>query len=187
MGRAKQLLAVNGRPMLAAVTESIIAGGVSAVVVVTRSEIAAALADVLPRLAVVMRNDDPTTEMIHSIRLGLAATTSMPLAAGDGIMVVPGDQPGISPACIRRCADEFRAHCTDLVIAAWRGRPGHPLIFPADLLSFVQSPECDRGLRALPKAFPHRVRMIESDTPAVIRDVDTAADYHAMLREAAEG
>jgi len=168
--------------MLAAVTESIIAGGVSDVVVVTRSEIATLLADVLRHLAVVVYNDDPTTEMIHSIRLGLnAAKVSMPLAPHDGVMVVPGDQPGIPPACIRQCAEEFKAHPADMVIAAWRDRPGHPLVFPADLAPFVQSSHCDSGLRAMPKAFPHRVRMLESDAPAVVRDIDTVVDYGSLL------
>lgn len=186
MGRPKQLLDVHGRPMLTAVVDSLHVAGMRDVVVVTRSEVAAAIAGVLPPATRIVLNDDPATEMIHSIRLGLDAWTARtPLVPQDGILVIPGDQPGIPPACIEGCVTCFLSYPASIVIAARHSRQGHPLIFPADLIEFVQSPRCDAGLRELPRAFADRVRTVECDSEAVVRDVDTPAEYEDLRQSGA--
>lgn len=181
MGRPKQLLAVGGRPMLASVADSLRAAGVMFVAVVTRSEVAEAIDHSLPSATLVVLNDDPATEMIHSIRMGLDAWAGrVRVLPHDGILIVPGDQPGIPPHCIQACVARFIGNPGSVVVAAWQGRTGHPLIFPATLADFVRSPRCDGGLRALPLAHADRVCRVECDSPAVVRNVNTPADYNPL-------
>lgn len=181
MGRRKQLLDVGGRPMLAAVADSVRAAGVMFVAVVTRSEVAEAIDHSLPSATLVVINDDPATEMIHSIRMGLDAWARRArVYAHDGILIVPGDQPGIPPHCIQACVARFVDHPNSIVVAAWQGRNGHPLIFPAALANFVRSPRCDAGLRELPRAHPDRVHTAECDSEAVVRNVNTPTDYDQL-------
>ena len=151
------------------------------VAVVTRSEIAEAIDHSLPSATLVVLNDDPATEMIHSIRMGLDAWAGrMQIHSHDGILIVPGDQPGIPPHCIQACVARFVGAPASIVVAAWQGRNGHPLIFPAALADFVQSPRCESGLRELPRAHPDRVRVVKCDSPAVVRNVNTPADYEQL-------
>lgn len=181
MGRPKQLLEIAGRPMLLGLLEMLRAAGVSRAIVVTTQAIAAALrlAD-LQQLTVVF-NEDPQTQMIDSVRLGLCAATAGgavrdPAAATDGYLVCPADHPGLSAGDVRACIEEFARHPEDIVIAARHGRRGHPIIFPAALAAIVRSSACDQGLNGLPAELPDRVRLIECSSEGVTRDVDTPDD-----------
>lgn len=178
MGTAKQLLDVGGRPMLLAVVEPLEASRVSGVVVVTHRELARQVWDRLPPGVLLAENDDERSDMIDSVRRGLAtwrARTS--LGPRDGVLVCPGDHPGISTADFDACLTAFRAAPDRIVIAAREGRRGHPIIFPAALAAFVDSPKADAGLRALPREYADRVLIVERASPGITRDVDTPEDY----------
>jgi molybdenum cofactor cytidylyltransferase len=183
MGAPKQLAVVGGRPMLLAVIEPLLASRVAGVVVVTHSLIAERLgallgppADAPGRIQLVL-NDDESSEMIDSVRLGLRSCHDYDAAYGAaGFLVCPGDQPGIHAADFDACIAAFERKPDPIVIATHAGRRGHPLIFPAGDAGFVQSAACDAGLNALPRAFPRRVLAVECGSGAVVQDVDTPED-----------
>jgi len=170
MGAAKQLLPVDGVPMLLKIAAELRQSTVDDVFVVTHSEIASHL----PGESVII-NDDPASEMIDSIRLGLAAHRG----SADGFLICLGDQPGISSEDIDRCVEAFRASPQTMVIATHAGRRGHPMIFPAFLADQVSSPLCDEGLNALPREHPQLIREIECGPPAV-QNVNTPEDYRQL-------
>lgn len=176
-----------GRPMLLAVLVPLRTCGLAGVVVVTRQDIARRLgletrfdAPGAPEIAVAY-NDDPATEMIDSIRIGLRTCDErFSPRSSDGLLVCPADQPGISAADHAACIAAFRAAPQRIIIAVRAGRRGHPIVFPAALRPFVESAACDTGLRALPKAMPERVLEIACTSPGVTRDVNTPGDYEAL-------
>jgi len=181
MGDAKQLLDVGGQTMLSAVLRPLSASRVEGIVLVTHSAIAAGLGKEQFRDVSVAINDDETSEMIDSIRIGLSTwrrqTTIRDL---DGFLVCPGDHPGIGTADFDACVD---AYCSDpdrIVIATHKHRRGHPIVFPASLVSFVQSEPCNAGLHALPRANPDRILTVPCSSPAVTGDVDTPEDYRRL-------
>ena len=185
MGRPKQLLEVGGRTMLEAVLEPLAASGsIGTIVLVTHDAIANRLdLKSIPRLKLVINNDE-RSEMIDSIRMGLRAlgTTAAREGRGaagtpGGILVVPGDQPGLGAKEIRTCIEAFHQTPQKIVIATWQGRRGHPILFPDSFVPFVMSEACDEGLRALPRQHQTLVRNVECGSPAVIRNINTAADY----------
>jgi xanthine dehydrogenase accessory factor len=177
MGRPKLLLEVDGRPLLLALLEPLAAASIAGLVLVTRHDIATRVAlERLPRL-IVAHNEDDESEMVDSVRLGLRTWLErQPPAPHDGFLVCPADQPGITPADFEACVAAFRAAPEQLVIATYGGRAGHPLIFPAALAAFVQSPACDHGLHALPQKYADRVKLVECQSAAVVRDVDEPGD-----------
>jgi CTP:molybdopterin cytidylyltransferase MocA len=178
MGTAKQLLNFGGRPMLRAVLEPMAASEVEGIVVVTNSTVAAQLAGDLPGRTVLVMNDDPETEMIESVRIGMDEWGSRAsIDERDGFLVCPADQPGITTADFDACIAAFRAAPDRIVIGTYAGRRGHPIIFPAALAEFVRSRACDTGLNALPRAHPERVIAQPCGSRAVVRDIDTPEDY----------
>lgn len=174
-GGPKQLAPVAGRPMLLDVLDALSAAGVDSITVVTTPAIAAAL-DLPGRPGVLLAyNENADSEMIDSIRIGLAA--AQPVAPHiDGFLICPADHPGLSTADLAACLDAFRGRPDRITIAARDGRRGHPLIFPAALLAFVNSPACDGGLNALPHAMADRVVLVPCQSIGVTRDIDTPAD-----------
>ncbi len=178
MGSDKQLLDVGGRPMVLAVLESVAGGDVAGVALVTHRAIGDALPLPLPPGVFVVRNDNPATEMIDSIRLGLRAWRQRErLAASDGFLICPADQPGVSTADVGACIAAFRASSDRIVIAEYAGKRGHPIIFPVAMTEFVESVVCDGGLNALPRAHAGRVTVVACASRGVIRDIDTPDDY----------
>src|SRR5688572_22744483 len=133
MGTPKQLLHVDGKPMLLGIVEALLGGGVARVVVVTNSAVLEELPS-LPQNVNVVLNDDPKTQMIESIRIGIAASP-----AANGFLVCPSDAARITAADVRRCIEAFAETPGRIVIATHDGRRGHPMIFPQALTTVVQS------------------------------------------------
>lgn len=174
MGSPKQLLDVGGATMLERMVQTLSA--VDGIAVVTHAAIRAALADRLGASVVLVANDDPATEMIDSIRLGIAAWRARSMRPQDGFLVCPGDHPGLSAEDVGRCLAAFRESPDRIVVATRNGKRGHPLIFPAGLAAIVESAVCDGGLNQLVHRHAELVREVECASPGVLHDVDSPAD-----------
>jgi len=181
MGRPKQLLDISGRPMLLAVVDPIAASAlVQDVVVVTNSLVAPSLNLDQPKVRVVI-NDDPKTDMIDSLRKALTHLQEQEgLVDSDGVLICPGDQPGLSVDDIELCCQTFLRNQDRIVIATHQGKRGHPLIFPASMVPLVMSDACANGLRSLPQAHDDRVVTTECQSDAVLRNVNSPDDYDRL-------
>jgi len=194
MGRPKQTLPFRGSTIVGSVVRTLLDAGLDAVVVVTRSKLVPGLGLPIDKRLSVASNDDASSQMIDSIRIGLSALFDDGAASGGakkdkpspidrasdctGILVVPGDMPGLAVATCRLCEEAFRQEPTKIILAAHSGRRGHPLIFPATLRSVVH--QLDGGLNALLDLDRDRVRLVETGDPAVLEDVDTWERYRSL-------
>jgi molybdenum cofactor cytidylyltransferase len=174
MGTPKQFLHVDGKPMLLGVVDALLGGGVARVTVVTHSAVREQLPSLPPRVEV-MLNDDPDTQMIESIRIGLAASPN-----ADGYLVCPSDAARITSSDVRRCIEAFAETPGRIVIATHNGTRGHPMIFPQAMAAVVQSAECDAGLNLLSRHRPQLVREVICDSPGTVSNVNTPADYEKL-------
>ncbi len=178
MGGPKQSLPFRGSTMVAAVTNTVLCATVSGVVVVTRTELVDKLeltAD--PRIAIAI-NDDPESEMIDSIRIGLAAVHELRPGKRDGILIVPADMPTLTVDSCRACVVRFRSAPESIVVATYQGKRGHPIIFPYAMREIVQG--LTGGLRMLPQMYEDRLTLAEVDDPGAGFDVDTTEDYEKL-------
>jgi CTP:molybdopterin cytidylyltransferase MocA len=174
--RTKAMLEVAGRPMLLGIIDALRAGGVDRVVVVASSEVRSELGR-LTAGSNVVANDDPASQMIDSVRIGLDAADRDDVA---GFLVCPCDAAGISAADVRRCVDGF-AHFPDrVVIATHAGRRGHPMLFPKSLADAVRSAECDAGLNHLARGHAELVIEVACESPGTLANVNTPADYQRL-------
>ncbi len=182
MGEAKQVLPYGQSTMVAEVTRALLEAGLDGVVVVTRTALLARLdlpTDPRVRLAT---NDDPDSEMIDSIRIGLLSLCGTeiggrgwPVAEQDGVLVIPADMPRAGAQVCRACVAAYVASPARIVVATHAGRRGHPIIFPLALQPTVERME--GGLRNLLQLFPKRVHHLEIADPGVVSDIDTPRDY----------
>lgn len=108
----------------------------------------------------------------YSIRAGLEAVE--PLEAGDFLLFVVADQPGLRPATIRRFLDAAvpgrwaaTAVCGD--------RVGNPVLFCAALAPALRALEGDRGGRKVLNQHPERVLPVPC-AEAELRDIDLPWD-----------
>lgn len=179
MGEPKQLLDIDGRPMLLVVADPLVScNRIDRTVIVTNSLVASAL-DFTATGATAVLNDEPDAEMIDSIRLGIGELQHhCELQVDDGILICPGDQPGLLAVQVAECCAVFYEHPGKIIIATHDGKRGHPLIFPAALIPFVMSNVCDNGLRELVTAHEGNIAEVELTNSAVLRNVNTPEDYN---------
>lgn len=180
--------------MAGSVVRTLLDAGLDAVVLVTRSELVARLDLPIDKRLSVAVNDNASTHMIDSIRIGLSVLFDDHVASGGGeedqpsvidrisdctgILVVPGDMPGLAVATCRLCVEAFRQAPTKIILAAHHGQRGHPLIFPASLRAVVH--QLNGGLNGLLDLYRERVQIVETGDPATLEDVDTWDQYRSL-------
>lgn len=185
MGRPKQLLPVGGRPMLQHAVDAAAAGGLGELVVVlghAAGEVAAALT--LPPGARTVVNDRHADGQATSLAAGLAAMPADAAAA----LVLLGDQPEVRPDAIRAVVAARRPGGPPMLRAAYRGRPGHPVLLERALWPAAMGLRGEGGGRVLAARDPGALALVEvgGDPPD---DVDTPADHERLVarREAGAG
>jgi molybdenum cofactor cytidylyltransferase len=160
-GGTKQLAELHGRPLLEHALEAM--SGVSPRVVVLGHAADEIRAGVDLHGASVVVCDDWAEGQAASLRAGLAA-----LAGCEAVVVVLGDQPGITPEAIAAMTapgDE------DAVRAVYDGTPGHPVLLRRPLLERAGELRGDTGFRDLLESAT--VREVELGGLADPADIDT--------------
>lgn len=178
MGGPKQVLPYQGSTLVGAVTRTLLDADLSGVVVVTRRQLIDELqlpADSRVHVAI---NDDADSEMIDSIRIGLSALAEFRPGGEDGVLVVPGDMPALTAQSCCACVSAYVSNPERIVIATYKGKPGHPMVFPFAMRTAVD--ELHGGLRMLPRTCPGRAFFVDIDDPGVELDIDTAQDYERL-------
>jgi molybdenum cofactor cytidylyltransferase len=173
-GAVKQLLPLDGRPLLQHVVDAVAAGGAAPVVVVLGHEAAAVEAALaLPDGARVVVNPDHARGQSTSLRAGVAALAGDDV---DAVLVALGDQPRLRPDAVRTLVEARLGGAGPILQARYGGRPGHPVVLGREVLPEVLGVAGDQGARALMSADPGRVVAVEvgGDPP---QDVDTPEDY----------
>jgi molybdenum cofactor cytidylyltransferase len=115
-----------------------------------------------------------------SYRAGIAALDSR----ADAVAVLLGDQPGIDRVVIDCVVDEWRRTQHRIMLASYRAREGHPLIFARTLFAQLTELRGDKAAWKIVDAQRGWVRPVLVDRPHP-RDVNTWQEYEALLREAA--
>lgn len=184
----KQMHFVRGKPMLVHLLDTLLASRVTGVVAVVNELILEPIRRERPEQARLRYalNHNPDSEMYESVRIGLNAMPSRrdtgsrgsdsQTDRADSCLIVPGDYPFLSAAAVDCCLAAFETAPEHVIIAAYRGRRGHPIILPPDLTTGVRDGSLAGPLNRLRERFCDRVRLIEVEEPGVLRDVDAPAD-----------
>lgn len=175
MGQAKLLMPVGGRAIIRYVVESVLAGGVDSVWVVTGPDvepIEAALAGFEVQIVV---NPAPEEGQAGSVRTGIAA---LPRSA-DAVLIALGDQPSLAPSIIPALLAARRASPKLIVAPRYRDGQGNPVLFKREIFPELLRLTGDLGARPIIQKEPARVEWVELDLP-MPPDVDTPDDYERI-------
>ncbi len=175
MGQAKLLMKVGGRAIIRYVVESVLAGGVDSVWVVTGPDvepIEAALAGIEVQIAV---NPAPEEGQAGSVRTGIAA---LPPSV-DAVLIALGDQPLLAPSIIPALLAARRTSPKLIVAPRYRDGQGNPVVFKREIFPELLRLTGDQGARPIIQKEPTRVEWVELDLP-MPPDVDTPDDYEKI-------
>ncbi len=178
MGRPKQLLPIGGVPLLRHVVENLLEGPVAPVVVVLGAQ-AEAIGPVLDGLAVHrVVNAEWAEGMGSSLWAGVAAALELAPQVS-GLMVVLGDQPGLTAAHLGRLQEAHRRTGRAVIASERGGVAMPPVLFAAEYFPKLLALRGDAGARALLHSAGEELVVIPGGE---LVDLDTADDYAAFLR-----
>jgi molybdenum cofactor cytidylyltransferase len=173
MAQLKQLLPIDGVPMVRRVTEAVCAVGLNQVVVVIGAQ-ASAVETALRGLPVSLTTNKAWDQGLStSVRAGLRALQPEIQAA----LLVLADQPGVTPPLMRALVARYRTSRAQIVAPTYQGRRGNPVIFDRALFPELLRARGDQGGRGVIAQRQNQVDLVETGDPAVLLDLDTFDDY----------
>jgi molybdenum cofactor cytidylyltransferase len=182
LGQPKQLLPFEGTTLLGwVVAQAEGAAALDEVIVVLGRAAEEIRSRVAFGRAMVVENPVFGEGCSSSYRAGIGALDPR----AEAVMVLLGDQPGVDRAIIERVAEDWRKDGGRIVLASYRGKRGHPMLFARDLFDALVGLRGDKAAWKILDAHPEWVREVPVDC-ALPADVDTWADYESA-RAAAEG
>jgi molybdenum cofactor cytidylyltransferase len=169
-GSPKQLVRVNGRPLLhSAVAQAVEVAGHSVTVV-----LGANAADLAPLLkhtpASVIVNRDWHEGLGSSIRAGVARVPGSCTA----VLLMLADQAAVTKEDLRRLIGAWRRQPEYIVAAQYSGTIGAPAIFPRSRFTDLTGLRGDVGARSVFMRNPDRVVRVPMESAAL--DIDTPED-----------
>ena len=110
-----------------------------------------------------------------SYRAGIAALDSQ----ADAIMIILGDQPGITPEIIDTLGDEWRRSNAPIALCSYEGRKGHPLIFAQSLFDQLEVLHGDKAAWKVVDANASAVLEVPLALPFP-EDINTREDFERI-------
>jgi molybdenum cofactor cytidylyltransferase len=169
-GSTKQLVRVNGRPLMHTIVSRAVELAGHSVTVVLGAH-AGELAPLLKHSpATVAVNRDWAEGIASSIRTGLTHTPS----SADGVMIALADQAAVTTEDLRRLAGAWRRDPASLAAAQYSGGVGVPAIFPRWCFRELNELRGDRGAQLLLQR--HVDRLVRLPMPSAELDIDRPED-----------
>jgi molybdenum cofactor cytidylyltransferase len=175
-GSPKQLLPFGGTTLLGQVVRNANASSVDRTVVVL-GRASGALRDAI---------DFGRAEVVENTAYGTGCASSLLAgldAAGDNceaLILLLGDQPGVSPGFIDRALSVWKSERPWAAVCSYRGGLGHPFVFSREAFGDLGGLHGDKAVWKLIEAYPERIGEIGIDA-VLPPDVDTPEDYERAL------
>ena len=176
MGTQKLLLPFGDTTVVAAVVRSARASRAGRTLVVLGADRAAVRLELEPRGVEFAVNEDYQLGMLSSVQAGFRALPADAAAA----VVMLGDQPFLPSRVIDAVIGAFEEHGRGIVIPAFQGRRGHPVLIDLKYRGEVLALDPADGLRRLMRAHPGDILEVEAGDANILRDLDTPEDYAAL-------
>ncbi|HYK06051.1 MAG TPA: NTP transferase domain-containing protein [Thermoanaerobaculia bacterium] len=172
LGRPKQLVEIEGQPLVLRAAEAALAAGSGSVHVVVGAEVVRireALGDLPVDLVV---NEAWQEGVASSIRAAIEAIERRERPV-ETLILMLCDQPGVSGDVLRRLLDAYRTTRAPVVASRYPEGPGVPALFHAELFPALKSLDGDVGARELIR---HLDRDVVTIPFSLTDDVDTPGD-----------
>lgn len=162
----------DGRTFLETIARTARDAGLQPIVAVLPPRNAEKETDAMTRDLTVVRNANPTSEQIASVRLGLTALVNKPVI---GALIWPVDHPFPSLLSVLAVLDAAKRTGAPFVVPAFEGRRGHPLFAHRDTWRELLT-VADGGARAVVRGYGDRVADAAVGDAGVLRDIDVRDD-----------
>jgi molybdenum cofactor cytidylyltransferase len=175
LGEPKQLLAYRGSTLLDATLSTARACRFDQLLVTLGASSEQVRSSVDLETVEVIESSEYSKGCIASISAALTAVDSR----ADGLTLLLGDQPGISPSAVARLTEDATM---PMAICRYDNGWGHPIWIRRDLFGELSRLHGDKAVWKLLRSGLYDVREVPVDGTVPL-DVDTWQDYEALLAE----
>jgi len=169
----KQLLPLEGKPVIRHCLDSLLDGGISDIFVVIGTQGYTIAETIRDYPVTIVRTTDPDGDMAASVRAG---RTALPQTTS-GVMIALADHPLITPQTVALLSAQHRQDQGRIIIPIHKGKKGHPTLFPRHILDGLTE---TLTLRDLVMCDPGRLQLVEVPDQGVRLDMDTPEDYQRI-------
>lgn len=176
MGTLKQLLILQGKPMLAHVLGQARGARLTPLIVVLgdgAQEVQGQI-DFTPDTVVIAK--DFAVGQSASLKSGLSRVPGH----CDGALFLLGDQPLVPSVVMDTLVDCFYRLGKDIVIPTYMGKRGNPVLIGRSLFLQLAALTGDTGAHVLFQRYPESIAEIEVNDSSVRIDVDTWEDFRKL-------
>lgn len=177
LGQPKQLLPVDGQPLLSRTLDVVRRSALAPRIVVLGGYAAEIMAGVRLDDVEVVTNLEYQQGQAGSLKAGIAALP----ADIDGAIVILGDQPLVEPWLMDELVEAFAPAQHVAVRPRFTGGPGNPVLLGRALFPELMQLEGDVGARDVLKRHRDCIAEVDHTSRHAPRDVDTPDDYRAFL------
>ncbi|HEX6224647.1 MAG TPA: nucleotidyltransferase family protein [Chryseolinea sp.] len=179
MGRPKQLLEIDGEPLLCrCVAHAVTASPEHVVVVLGANE--KPHREILEKLPVqIVSNFYWKTGMGSSIKTGLNFLIQSG-AELDGVILMVCDQPALTSEHLLKLIQQFREKKKAIIASDYAGSSGVPVLFSRSFFSNLLLLSDDQGAKKIVQQFPDQVETVPFPNGNI--DLDTEEDYQNFLK-----
>jgi CTP:molybdopterin cytidylyltransferase MocA/HD superfamily phosphohydrolase YqeK len=177
MGAFKPLLPLGNRTILQRVIDTLKAGGVGEITVITGRE-ANLIEDVLKGSGIhcIHNKNYETSDMFYSAVLGMNFLAKR----SDALFFTPVDAPLFSAATVKSLLAGLKDSDAPILIPSFNNSPGHPVLFRSSAVEELARYSGKGGLRGAMAAYPGVKLTLPVDDPGIRFDVDTPEDYNLV-------
>ena len=181
LGRPKQLLMIDGKPMLARVIQCALQSELDHTVVVLGHQ-AAEIQKVLkselnhPKLEIVV-NRNFRSGLAGSLKTGLTRV----MADFSATMILLADHPFQETFIINTILNRYKNSDKAICVPVHRGRRGHPVILNQRFYAEMMSLCGDIGAREIIENHPEQLTLVELESARSFMDIDSEEDLARAL------
>jgi CTP:molybdopterin cytidylyltransferase MocA len=173
MGEHKALLKFDGTTtFIAKIMETYLNSGIDQLIVVVNAELSSMLkerkADLDKRITIVV-NENPELGRFYSLQTGVNH-----MNAGNFCFLQNIDNPFVSKQLLNAMFEQKER--TDVIIPAFRGKAGHPVLFgPMVAKAISASADTDVRIDAFLRQF--KVEMVETADATILKNINKPGEY----------
>lgn len=183
MGQPKLVMDLLGKPVVQWLLETLDQPEIEATVIVMRSSDEPLQSCVAQTEAITVLPEDDPPDMRASVEHALTRIRhSFDPQADDAWLLIPADHPILDAGALRELLARWQEIDADILVPTHEGQRGHPTFFRWPLADQVAAIPPDSGINYLLKSEKTIVEEYDSASPGVVLDLDTPADFEALVK-----
>lgn len=176
MGTAKQLLPIDGQPLVQHVLNNVRHSSVSEVILVLGHSADAIRSELALESTKVVVNENFLQGMGTSLTSGLAAVDTKMQSA----LIILADQPFVQPETLDKLIAEHARTRAQIVIPTYRGFRGNPVLLDRSVFPEVMQLSGDIGCRAIFGDHQDGIVKLAVEDVGILLDIDQKRDYENL-------